>query len=267
MTLSSSPTRPERILPVMQERIWGSTHLDPWFPDLTLHGPSRKVGEVWFQPPGLPVLVKFLFAAENLSVQVHPNDALAQQLGFPRGKTEMWHILRAEPGAQIALGFSEPVTPDQVRRAAADGSIVGLLRWIPVHPGETWFIPAGAVHAIGAGITLCEIQQSSDLTYRLYDYGRGRPLHLDESLRALNLAFQSPGPETGDDPLVQCPYFQVHLMQVQGETVIEDPAALAIALEGTGFINGLPFEQGQVFRLPKGPLQLSGRAKVLTVSL
>jgi mannose-6-phosphate isomerase len=262
MTLSGVLTKPEQILPVLRERIWGSTQLSPWFPD-----PPHKIGEVWFQHPALDVLVKFLFTAENLSVQVHPGDALARQQGFPRGKTEMWHILRATPSAQIALGFAETVTPDQVRRAAADGSIMGLLRWIPVHPGQTWFIPAGAVHAIGAGITLCEIQQDSDLTYRLYDYGRGRPLHLDESLRALNLSFRSEGPQAAVNPLVDCPYFQVNSLRVEGDTLAHQSVSLVIALEGHGSIEGLPFEQGQVFRVShQGSLQLSGHAQLLTVS-
>ena len=262
MNLLGALTKPEQILPVLRERIWGSTHLSPWFPD-----PPHKIGEVWFPHPALDVLVKFLFTTENLSVQVHPGDSLARQQGFPRGKTEMWHILRAAPSAQIALGFAETVTPNQVRRASADESIMGLLRWIPVHQGQTWFIPAGAVHAIGAGITLCEIQQDSDLTYRLYDYGRERPLHLEESLSALDLSFQTPGPQSATNPLVDCPYFQVNLLRVEGNTVTDRSASVVIAVEGEGLLESIPFKQGQVFRVPHGcTLQLSGRALLLTVS-
>src|SRR5262249_46670605 len=136
----------------------------------------RKIGEVWFSTPELPILVKFLFTTENLSVQVHPSG----ECGV--GKTEMWHILRAAEGASIALGFRDTVTPAWARAAAESGEILEMLRWYPVRAGETYFTPAGTVHAIGAGIALCEIQQHSDITYRLYDYGRPRELHLEEGL-------------------------------------------------------------------------------------
>ena len=145
--------------------------------------------ERWYtSEPPLPILVKHLIAAEKLSVQVHPDG----ECGV--GKTEMWHILSASPGAQIALGFTQPVDAEALRAAAASGEIERLLRWIPVNTGETYFIPAGTVHAIGGGITLCEIQQNSDITYRLYDYGRPRELHLDRALEAADLsAWRHPG--------------------------------------------------------------------------
>lgn len=260
MSLSTEPVKPQRIAPEQHERIWGSTQLEPWFPN-----PSGKVGEVWFREPASSVLVKFIFATENLSVQVHPDDALAQQLGHPCGKTEMWHILRTEPEAQIALGFRSPVTPDQVRRAAADGSIMDLVRWIPVFPGQTWFVPAGTVHAIGAGVALCEVQQNSDLTYRLFDYGRGRELHLDQSMRALNLGSQDPQPQPTGGVLVECPFFQVSRIDVAGQTAVP-PSSLAIALAGSGTLGGLPFREGEVFATGGNrPLQLTGRASVLSV--
>ncbi len=136
----------------------------------------------------MPLLVKFLFTSDNLSVQVHPNDEYAaKHHEGSRGKTEMWHILRAEPGAKIAFGVRVPVTKEELRTAAESGAIVDLLNWIPVRPGETYFIPAGTVHAIGGGLVICEVQQLSDVTYRLYDYkrvdkdGKERELHLDHS--------------------------------------------------------------------------------------
>ena len=184
MNSSENLANPVALKPEPHERIWGSNRLEPWFPNTT-----KKIGEVWFRQAESAVLVKFLFATENLSVQVHPNDAMARRCGHARGKTEMWHILSAEPNARIAVGFQSTVTKEQVRSAAADGSIMGLLRWIPVQPGQSWFIPAGAVHAVGAGVTLCEIQQNSDLTYRLHDFGRGRDLHIEDSLQAADLAF------------------------------------------------------------------------------
>src|SRR5579863_10722473 len=169
--------------PSFREKIWGATRLEPWFPN----SPS-KIGEVWFEAAhGLP-LVKFLFTTEKLSVQVHPGDAYARQHHGSPGKTEMWYILAAEPGARIAAGFREPLTPEQARAAAVSGEIEGLLQWFDARPGDAFFIPAGTVHAIGAGLVLCEIQQNSDVTYRLYDYnrpgadGQPRPLHLEKAL-------------------------------------------------------------------------------------
>src|SRR6185436_4562803 len=137
------------------------------------------------------------------------------------GKTEMWHIRSADPGAQIALGFKQPIGPEELRAAALSGEIESLLRWIPVHSGETYFIPAGTVHAIGAGITLCEIQQNSDITYRLYDYGRPRELHLDRALEATDLsAWQHPGAIVVQDlpdgwkRLAECRYFSADSREV-----------------------------------------------------
>ncbi len=260
MTSSSEPASLRQLKPERHYRIWGSTRLEPWFPDT-----SEKIGEIWFPEPESPVLVKFLFATENLSVQVHPDDALAQQKGHPRGKTEMWHILKTEPGAKIALGFNAPVTSQQVREAALDGSIMGLLRWIPVHPGETWFIPAGAVHAIGAGVTVCEVQQNSDLTYRLFDYGRGRELHLEDSLLAANLSYRAGPPTTGAGIQLDCRYFQVTRIDLEGKTDINAPP-LVIALSGSGTVGPEPFQQGEVFSISyAGPLALTGRATLLSV--
>ena len=167
---------PLRLTPSFREKIWGSTRLEPWFPNS-----ERKIGEVWFEGVDhLPLLIKFLFTSEKLSVQVHPDDDYARVHHDSRGKTEMWHILAAEPGARIAAGFREPITTDQLTAAALSGEIEDLLAWFEAMPGDTFFIPAGTVHAIGAGLVLCEIQQHSDVTYRLYDYGRPRELHLDQ---------------------------------------------------------------------------------------
>jgi mannose-6-phosphate isomerase len=165
--------KPQRLTPRFLEKVWGSTRLEPWFPNS-----QKKIGEVWFEGVAdLPLLIKFLFTSENLSVQVHPE-----------GKTEMWHILAAEPGAKIAAGFREPVTAEQAKAAALSGEIEEMLEWFDAAPGDTFFIPAGTVHAIGAGLSLCEIQQWSDVTYRLYDYGRPRELHLDQGLAVSDLS-------------------------------------------------------------------------------
>lgn len=140
-----------------------------------------KIGEVWFDSPGqvLPILVKWLFTSERLSIQVHPNDQQARAVGLTGGKEECWVITEAEPGATLGIGTHEPLSKDSLRDAAVSGEIEGLMDWIDVTPGDWFHIPPGTVHAIGAGVTLVEIQQNVDVTYRLYDYGRPRALHLD----------------------------------------------------------------------------------------
>lgn len=163
------------VLPVRQvAKPWGREVLPAPF----VAPPGERIGEVWFEPPpGLPqLLVKYIFTSEALSVQVHPSDAQ-----FPgHGKEECWLIVAAEPHAKLGIGFRERLGAKQIRQAALDGSIEHLLQWHPVRPGDFFYIPANTVHAIGAGVSLIEVQQNSDVTYRLYDYGRPRELHLDE---------------------------------------------------------------------------------------
>ena len=165
------------------EKVWGRRDLPAMFG----HADDRAepVGEIWFADDADPdLLVKYLFTSEKLSIQVHPDDALARASGHRCGKEEAWYVLSAEPGAVIGAGFAQPLTPDQLRAAALDGTIETLMTWHPVQPGDFFHVPAGTVHAIGAGLSLVEIQQNVDLTYRLYDYGRPRPLQLDESIAA-----------------------------------------------------------------------------------
>jgi mannose-6-phosphate isomerase len=148
---------------------------------------EEPVGEILFEYPGggdSELLVKFIFTAERLSIQTHPNDTDARADGRRRGKDEAWLILTAEPGAQIGVGTRRPANADELRQAAQDGSIVDLLAWRSVRPGEFIFLPAGTLHAIGAGLSLIEIQQNCDVTYRLYDYGRPRELHVEAAIAA-----------------------------------------------------------------------------------
>jgi mannose-6-phosphate isomerase len=165
------------------EKPWGRHHLWPGFPDPAPD--EQPVGEIWFQDEGdeAPLLlVKYLFTAERLSIQVHPDDDAARVAGHPRGKDEAWVILAAEPDSTIAIGTHEAVDHQRLRAAALDGSIERLVDWKPVKAGDVYYSPAGTVHAIGAGITVVEVQQNVDLTYRLYDYGRPRELHLDDGV-------------------------------------------------------------------------------------
>jgi mannose-6-phosphate isomerase len=167
------------------EKPWGVTSLPPMFDP----PPGKRIGEVWFIGGGnLPLLLKYLFTTERLSMQVHPDDAYARAHGLPHGKTECWYVLDAEPGATIALGLLREVSKDELRAAALDGSIEQLMDWKPVRSGDVFFVPPGTVHAIGEGITLLEFQQNIDLTYRLYDYGRSRELHLEDAIAVSNAA-------------------------------------------------------------------------------
>lgn len=165
------------------EKPWGRNVLWPGFENVPEGG--EAVGEIWFQDPrgdDPELLVKYLFTSEKLSIQVHPDDAAARAAGYPRGKDEAWVVLAAEPHAVIGIGMREVMTRDELRAAALDGSIEDKLFWKAVKAGDVFYSPAGTVHAIGPGLTLVEVQQNVDLTYRLYDYGRPRELHLDEGI-------------------------------------------------------------------------------------
>lgn len=169
-----------RLQPRLVEKPWGRDVVGG--PGLKVH---RRIGEIWFEHPmafDLPLLVKQIFTSEKLSVQVHPNDEQARERGFRNGKTECWYVLDAEPGASIGLGLRAPVSASELRTAALDGSIEHLLDWKPVARGDFFYVPAGTIHAIGAGISVLELQQNADVTYRLYDYGRPRELHLAEGI-------------------------------------------------------------------------------------
>lgn len=254
-----------KLEPTFHERVWGTTKLDPWFPNSRAKAGPFPIGEVWFETPEIPLLVKFLFAADKLSVQVHPDDAYAQFHHSSPGKTEMWHVLAAEPGAQIAAGFRREISSEQARAAALSGEIVELIEWFEARPGDTFFIPAGTVHAIGGGLTICEIQQRSDVTYRFYDYQRKpeRELHLDHALAVCKL-----GPHTARAaPIVSCDYFFTEPFSVSGEAVLpaQQLPQLLIALEGEGRMNGETIRAGEVWYLTVRlePAVITGHLRLL----
>lgn len=175
----TAPSFPARQLPTrMVEKVWGRDALPAPFAAPA----GGRIGEIWFEPPAeVPqVLVKYLFTSEKLSVQVHPSDASA--LPGEAGKEECWLVLDAQSDASLAIGFTREVTPDEIEAAARDGTIEDLLAWHPAQPGDLFYLPAGTVHAIGPGLALVEVQQTSDTTFRLYDYGRPRELHLERAL-------------------------------------------------------------------------------------
>jgi mannose-6-phosphate isomerase len=207
------------VLPIRAvEKPWGRDALPAPF----VAPEGQRIGEIWFEPPpSLPqLLVKYIFTSEALSVQVHPSDAetLAKGLG-KQGKEECWLIVDAEPGAKLGIGFREKYDAATLRAAAIDGSIEQLMQWHAVRPGDFFYIPAGTVHAIGAGVGLIEVQQNSDITYRLYDYGRPRELHLDEGMAvAHGVPYQGQYhmhvPDRDDVTLVEGPLFR--LDQIEG---------------------------------------------------
>jgi mannose-6-phosphate isomerase len=177
---------------------WGVADLHPWS---GIDGSGDTIGELWFQradrdAPIPALLLKLLFTSEPLSIQVHPGDAFARSIGLPNGKTEAWYILSATPDARIAAGLKRRLTAQELHAAIQDGSIAGLIQWRPVSKGDVISIPSGTIHAIGAGIVLAEIQQRSDATFRLYDYGRQRELHENNAV-----AVSDAGPvQTQSDP-------------------------------------------------------------------
>jgi len=231
-----------------------------------------------------PILVKFLFTSEKLSVQVHPDDAYALEHEDGAGKTEMWYVLRADPGAAIALGLTAALTKEELRDAARSGSITQYLNWVEVHAGDAIFSPPGTLHSIGPGLALCEIQQNSDLTYRFYDFGRldaaGQPraLHIDQAVEVTELE-PHPGPEQpvafrrGDlegETLLVCDYFVAERLWSRSNLRYEpEPARLhvLVLLQGRGTLGEEPYGPGDVYLIPASAAPFEWRPAEATVAL
>jgi mannose-6-phosphate isomerase len=236
-------------------KVWGRSDLPPPF-GTTVTDP---VGEIWFAAGDapLPLLAKYIFTSERLSVQVHPNDEQARARGHASGKAECWLILDAGPGATIGLGTGQPMPAGALRAASLSGDIEHLLDWRPVARGDFLYVPAGTVHAIGAGICLVEIQQYADITYRLYDYGRPRELHLDDGVavadarpyadpRARHVDLDALAPETALR-LVDGPFFTLDLTtQSHGHAAAQ---ALLLPLVGTVTVAGESVDAGACLAL------------------
>lgn len=300
---------PARLEPTFSPRLWGSRSLAPLFPEkanLTeplgeawftgcdsrfVNGPfaGKMLGEAWAEMPPewagtradrsatFPLLVKFIFTEEKLSVQVHPDDDYAarhEQAAGGRGKTEMWYTLRARPGAEVFVGLKSGVTRGDFERAIAGGTAEGCLERVPLRSGDAVFVPAGTAHTIGPGLVLCEIQEYSDLTYRVYDYnrrdaqGRARPLHVEKALDVIRFGKQSGGKiepvrihEGGAQKtyLISCRYFETARWDFSEPVLMASTQAyfdLLIFLEGTGTIQwereAVAYGLAQVWIIPAG---------------
>lgn len=284
MPAASSLLAPFRIDPRFTARIWGVRDLRPWFDHVAGGDP---IGEVWLTgddcaiatgphagrrleaffkeaqesllgpnapAPGSPLLIKVIFAREKLSVQVHPDDAMAQKYGFPRGKTECWYALAAEPGAEVAVGLRPGTNLGRIEKQIKDGTLEASLNVLPVAAGDMIFVDAGTVHAIWPGSILLETQQNCDLTYRMFDYGRPRELHIEKSLEATKLATRAGkvAPETRDGRtiLVDAEYFRVERVRAAGNVTsaalrgMESAPTLAylFAAAGEARVAGAGFE-------------------------
>ena len=226
--------------------------------DLSKEFGSDLVGSAAPDPRRFPLLVKFLFTEDNLSVQVHPDDATARRFGEPWGKTECWYVAHAKPGSQVVIGLKPGVTRAQFEQAIREKSAEEMLKWVNIYPGEMIYMAAGTVHTIGPGAVMLETQQQSDTTYRLYDYGRPRPLHLEHGLGSIKERTASgkvirPAPvaisggKNRQSSMIAAPYFTVDLFELKepqdfstaefekhasGKT----SAQILVAIEGCGVV-------------------------------
>lgn len=229
------------------EKPWGRTDLPAAF-----GAGDARIGEVWYDLADvggvekLPLLLKWLFTSEKLSIQVHPNDDQARAVGEPSGKEECWIVTATQGDARIGMGTLKPLTDDELRAASLSGEIEQLMDWKSVKAGDWFYIPAGTVHAIGAGVNLVEMQQNADITYRLYDYGRPRELHLDRGVAVsdakpyIEALCGNLGSAGEPQLLVDGPHFRMWYAQGTSAAKLVDSGPLwVVPLEGA--------EAGQVF--------------------
>lgn len=234
---------------------WGRAALPAPF----VNACGEPVGEIWFaheDAAPLPLLAKYLFTSEKLSVQVHPDDGQAQARGLASGKEECWLVIDAAPGAVLGIGTMRPLSADELRAAALDGSIAELMDWKPVARGDFFYIPAGTVHAIGAGVSLIELQQNADITYRLYDYGRPRALHLDDGVAVSDARPYADARATkvdfaADRLLVDGPIFRVMLGGDQCD-LAGSGTSLIVPLAGRAFAGGTSGGPGDCLAVDAG---------------
>lgn len=286
---------PIKFKPILKEKIWGGTKLqtllnkntecnnigESWeissikndvsivangdFKGVTLNQLLRKykeklVGNTVFKTfkYNFPLLIKFIDASSDLSVQLHPNDVLAQKRHNSFGKTEMWHIIQADEDSRLILGFTNGIKKSDYKKYLKEKNLPEILNEVSVKKGDTFFIPTGTVHAIGAGILLAEIQQTSDITYRVYDWdrldidGKLRSLHVREALDAINFGFRGERmvyeTETNQpNQMVSCNYFTVNYVHITSDKEVnnkdKDSFVVYMCIEGDAILSGYEFEE------------------------
>ncbi len=295
---------PLLMLPGFDPRPWGTHDLSPIYPNRRF---EEKIGEAWLtggdckiangpltgqtltqvseryqrelvgeaacEAARFPLLLKFLFPHEKLSVQVHPDDEQARRVAQPCGKTECWYVAHAKTGSQVALGLKPGVTTAQLEDAIHAKRAEELLNWLNVYTGDMIYVSGGTVHTLGPGSVIVETQQQSDTTYRLYDYGRPRELHLKEGLAAVKLKVASgkvvrpaptqvPGSKNRVAPLVAAPYFVVDMMEMKDAQQMstrddsgKSSAQILVAVEGCGMVEAsgaepVTFAKGDAVVIP-----------------
>lgn len=216
---------------------------------------SLDIGNKANQFPFFPILVKLIDAKDNLSIQVHPSDEYALKYENSFGKTEMWYVLENEPGAVLYVGFNKDTSKEEVEERIKNNTIIEILNKIEVKPGECYFIPSGTIHAIGKGVTVLEVQQNSNLTYRVYDYGRvgtdGKPreLHIEKALKVLNYHRYDVKPTT-DSLLARCSYFTSYLSSKKEIIADNNSFKTFTVISGEGSVNGIAAKKGDSFFIP-----------------
>ncbi len=298
-----------KLKPALKDYLWGGTSLMKYFDTdsdkiseawvLSCHKDGKsivqngeftgrsldEVIEIWGKEKTLgaaaskfeffPILIKLIDAKQNLSVQVHPDDEYAMRVEGEYGKTEMWYILDANDGAGIYYGFKEEISKEQLEEAIKTNTLTDLLRFVEVKKGECYFIPAGTVHAIGAGLTIAEVQQNSNTTYRVYDFGRvgadGKPreLHVEKAMEVSTLAPADSAVTSSDEDictLASCKYFNADKLSLSGEYELNsDGFYNLLIVDGEGEINGERFTKYDSFFVPAnfGAVTLTGNAEII----
>ena len=270
--------------PILKTLVWGTENWVlsgvPGNESEVAEGPDagKKITDIW--PGEFPLLIKFIDAHKDLSIQVHPDDELAARRHGCKGKTEMWYVIGAGEGAHLLSGLKTPIDPEKYVDLVAKDEIVSVLDRYDVAPGDVFFLPAGRIHAIGGGCYLAEIQQTSDITYRIYDYnrpgldGKPRQLHTEQAKDAIDYSVL-PDYRTHYEPraneavrLAQCPYFTTDLLDVDApyEAAVDSEFLIVICTEGCGKVNGTALQAGEAALLMREDLKVEpqGRMKMLT---
>lgn len=255
---------------------WGRYDLGPWNGD----GYQGAVGELLFertdpQTPDPSLLLKLLFTRQDLSIQVHPDDDCAKKMGMANGKTEAWYVLAADEDARVGIGLGRPLTKTELKNSIADGSIADLVDWRIAGAGDAFFVKAGTIHGIGAGLVIAEIQQRSDTTFRLFDHGRSRDLHADQAVVVADLALTKPDAipinlTVERIKLVSCPFFvfeRVHLPPKTAWEIQVECETWALVIGGEATIGFMRARVGDAFYADEGKTAVAVGGNGVTILL